>query len=99
MTMNRSWQRLLRSPYRRDPVVSLIVTMGIVDAVMGGASDRWSLMSMGLGMAGAAIVWRWWRSQQRHVELPSRAPIHYLPERSSRPALPALNLPRKHLPK
>jgi hypothetical protein len=96
--MNGLFPRFLKSAYRKEPISSFILTMGAVDAVIGGVDNRWSLLTVGLGMVGTAIALRWWLGQQDKVELPSRAPIHYLPARSSRPSLPMLSATRKNPP-
>jgi hypothetical protein len=93
--MSRPWHKFLTSRYRKEPVSSFILTVGVVDAVMGGAGDRWSLMTVGVGIVGVAIALRWFRVRQQPLEMPSRKPIHYLPSRSSRQALPTLSTSRK----
>ncbi len=97
--MSRSWHRLLKSTYRREPISSFILTVGVVDAVIGGVGDRWSLMIVGLGIVGVAIALRissaQWRKTQQPEEPPARAPIHYLPAHTSTPTLPMLTMSRK----
>lgn len=98
--MSRSWHRLLKSTYRREPISSFILTVGAVDAVIGGVGDRWSLMIVGFGIVGVAIALRmssahWRKAQQQQEEPPARAPIHYLPAHTSTPTLPMLTMSRK----
>jgi hypothetical protein len=95
--MNGLGSRFLKSAYRREPISSFILTVGAVDAVIGGVDGRLSLLLLGLGAVATAIALRWWLQRQK-IELPSGAPIHYLPARSSRPSLPMLTTARKNPP-
>jgi hypothetical protein len=92
--------QFLRSAYRREPISSFLLTVGTVDAVMGGVAERSSLMAVGLGTVGVAIALRLlaFRStrQERPIRQPQRTPVLYLPEQSSRPALPLLGDAHKH---
>jgi small-conductance mechanosensitive channel len=90
--------RFLKSAYRKEPISSFILTVGTVDAVIGGVDSRLSLLILGLGIVGVAIALRWWLTQRNKIELPTGAPIHYLPSRSSRPSLPMLSVSRKNPP-
>ena len=97
--MNAAWVRFLKSTYRREPITSFLVTVGAVDAVIGGLGDRWSLFTLGMGTVGLAIVLRWLMIQQRStVEVPSEAPEYFLPPTPSRTALPNLNAPNHKKP-
>ncbi len=89
--MNPSWTRLLRSAYRREPITSFVVTVGVVDAAIGSIGASGSLLAFGLGTAGVAIALRWWQIYRSGAEQPAPAPEYYLPPQSSRPQLPALN--------
>lgn len=89
--MNALWPRILKSAYRREPIVSFVVTIGTVDAVIGGVGSSLSLLSFGLGSVGVALILRWWLLQRAKIEQPEAAPEYYLPPSSSRPALPKLN--------
>nr|WP_242043685.1 hypothetical protein [Leptolyngbya sp. FACHB-671] len=97
--MNLLWSRMLKSGYRKEPISSFIITVGAVDAVIGGVGDRLSLMLLGVGLVGVAIALRWWKIRQSKIEIPSSAPIHYLPGHSSRPQLPTLSMSRKTPPR
>ncbi|MCL2933293.1 MAG: hypothetical protein MGG11_13875 [Trichodesmium sp. MAG_R03] len=96
--INALWLRILKTAYRKDPVVSFLVTMGAVDAIIGGAEASWSLFGLGMGTIGMAIVLRLWLLRRPHVEQATAVPEYYLPPNSSRLQLPILNRNQKHLP-
>ena len=75
-----------------------MITIGVVDAVIGGFDDRWPLFTFGLGTVGVAIALRWWLQKQRRPPEPSQSPQYYLPSRSSRPTLPLLTVAKKNPP-
>lgn len=96
--MNAALPRFLKSAYRKEPLPSFLITMGIVDAVIGGFGDRWSLFTFGLGTVGIAIALRWWLVQKQSSEPSQPVVQHYLPYRSSRPEIPMLSASKKHPP-
>ncbi|BAZ11257.1 hypothetical protein NIES4071_30830 [Calothrix sp. NIES-4071] len=98
--MNIALPRLLKSTYRREPVVSGLITIGVVDAVIGGFGDSWSLFAFGLGTAGLTLALRWWRvsGQSRPLPQEEKVPQLYLPERSSSTSLPMLSVTKKKPP-
>lgn len=96
--MNVVWPRILKSAYRREPITSFIITVGAVDAVIGGIGSRGSLLTFGLTVAGVAIALRWWQFQRSQVEETERVPELYLPASSSRPQLPQLAPAKKRRP-
>jgi len=93
--MNAALPRFLKSAYRKEPLPSFLITIGLVDAVIGGLDERWSLFTFGLGTVGVAIALRWWLMQQRSSEPSQPVAQHYLPPRSSRPELPMLTVSKK----
>lgn len=93
-----SLSRFLKSASRKEPVSGFVLLVGIVDVVIGGAGGHWSLLAVGLGTVGVAIAVRWWKIQTSRIEVTERAPIHYLPSRSSSPSLPLLQMSRKRPP-
>jgi len=96
--MNAAWVRFLRSAYRREPIVSFMITIGAVDAVIGGVGDRVTLLTFGMSTVVLAIVLRWLMVQRRPAEIPTEAPQIYLPPTSSQSQLPSLSVPNKKRP-
>ncbi|WP_088430946.1 hypothetical protein [Halomicronema hongdechloris] len=50
--MNRPWTYWLKTTYRRQRLVSIAVTAGMVDVLLGGLDGSPSLAAFGLAMAG-----------------------------------------------
>ncbi|MBH8572769.1 hypothetical protein I8752_07020 [Nostocaceae cyanobacterium CENA369] len=96
--MNAVLPRFLKSTYRKDPLISVLITVGVVDALIGGLDDSWSLFAFGLGTAGITLALKLWRIQQRR-SIPEEPVVqHYLPSRSSSPTLPMLTVTKKKPP-
>ena len=97
--MNAALPRFIKSAYRKEPLPSFLLTIGVVDAVIGGLGDRATLLGFGLGTVGVAIALRWWIIQQRGSE-PSQPPVaqRYLPYNSSSQELPKLSMSKKKPP-
>ncbi len=87
----------MRTTYRKEPISSFILTVGTVDAVIGGVDGQWSLMGLGCAVVALAIALRWRLASFRQTEsiMEPRSPIRYLPEQSSRPSLPMLMTKKK----
>ncbi|AFZ60151.1 hypothetical protein H6G54_08750 [Anabaena cylindrica FACHB-243] len=93
--MNAVLPRFLKSAYRKEPIISALITMGVVDALIGGLDDSWSLFAFGLGTTGIALAFKLWRMQQR-PPLPDEPVVqHYLPSNSSSPPLPIMTVSKK----
>ncbi|MEA5512004.1 hypothetical protein VB715_19715 [Crocosphaera sp. UHCC 0190] len=88
--MNILLPRVLRTFYRKEPISSFILTVGAVDAVIGGVGQRWSLLSLGLLIATLSIILRWWQVQKSQPILTEDTPRRYLPPSSTRTPLPQL---------
>ena len=67
-----------------------MVTVGIVDAVIGGVSSSISLLSFGLSSVGVILVLRWWMWQKSKLQQAETAPEYALPPSSARSPLPKL---------
>ncbi len=89
----------MKSMYRKEPIISFMVTGGIVNVALGGLTEHWSLMSVGLSVVGVAIaLWARQSLTRRRAEPTSkRPPVYVLPPASSS-TLPMLNVPKKNPP-
>lgn len=97
--MNAVLPRVLKSAYRKEPLISIFMTIGIVDAFIGGLDDSWSLFAFGLGALGVALTFKLWRMQQRpSVPEEPQAQGYYLPAQSSSSSLPMLSITKKKPP-
>ena len=98
--MNAVFPRIVKSAYRREPLITILITMGIVDALIGGLDDSWALFIFGLGTAGTALIIRWLRIKQSPTLQNPDEPVKqlYLPTRSSNSSLPMLSISKKKPP-
>ena len=53
------WQKFLRSTYRREPVTSFVMTMALMEFVIGSFEQEWSLLGVAGVMAMGTIVLRY----------------------------------------
>ena len=91
--MNPINPRFLSSVYRREPIPSFLVTIGLVNATIGGLNDRTGLFSLGLATVGGAILWRWRLQQKPTIQIPPKSQI-YLSAASS-DSVPTLKTPKR----
>lgn len=97
--MSLSLPRAIRSVYRKEPISSFVLTMGAVDAAIGGFDNRWSLLAVGVGTVSLAIVYRWWLfRRQRAEQQVEQGPVRMLPPHSSNTQLPLLSMSKKRPP-
>ena len=88
--------RFLTSAYRKEPISAFIITMGVVNTMIGGFGENWALAIVGLGTTGLAIGFRWWLMQRTAAaKLPDTVAEYYLPPAVSRPPLPRLETSRR----
>ena len=106
--MNAVLPRFLKLSYRREPLISAFITIGIVDAIIGGFNDSWSLFSVGLstiGITSIALLWRLWLQNQRLQSKTEKSVAqqqqYYLPPQPtiSTSTLPMLTIPKKKPPR
>jgi protein-S-isoprenylcysteine O-methyltransferase Ste14 len=100
--MRNSWSRILKSVYRKEPILSFAATAGAVNVAIGGLSEHWTLMAVGIGTVGVAIALRWWQVHTHRSPLEpvtSRAISPYvLPPAPDYAPLPTLTMSRKNPP-
>jgi hypothetical protein len=94
------WMRTLKLVYRREPILSFLVTAGAVNVAIGGLSEHWSLVSVGLSVVGVAIALgvRQQMQPRRHspMRVPKRRSLYALPP--SAEELPLLRIAPKNPP-
>ncbi len=88
------------SIYRKEPILAFGITVGAVDAAIGGFSEHYALLAVGLITVGSAIGLRLWLQQQRRPlpQPPQRKATYLLADKSSNASLPLLTLPKKNPP-
>ncbi|MGK7918556.1 MAG: hypothetical protein AB4080_00910 [Trichodesmium sp.] len=96
--MNALWPKFLKTAYRKEPIVSFVVTVGAVDTVIGGLESSLPLLGVGIGTIGLSIVIRLCLLKGSRLEQTNPVPEYYLPPNSSRPQLPILNRNKNNFP-
>ncbi|PSB30288.1 hypothetical protein C7B70_16510 [Chlorogloea sp. CCALA 695] len=91
--MNPINPRFLSSMYRKEPIPSFLVTIGLVNAIIGGLNDRTGLFSLGLATVGGAILGRWRMQQKPTAQIQPKSQI-YLSAASS-DSVPTLKTPKR----
>lgn len=84
--------------FRREPVVSTVVTAGTVNVLLGTLEGQAILAFLGVLVVSGAIVLRSWQRHRRPVSWPENPPVRYLPDRTARPPMPMLGLSRRDTP-
>ncbi len=88
--INVIWPRFIRKAYRTEPVSAFILTVGAVDAAIGGIGQRWSLLSVGITVVVVTGLLRWLQIERAKAVAVEEKPRYYLPPSSSRTPLPML---------
>lgn len=89
--INTIWPRFLGKAYRKEPITGFILAVGLVDTVIGGAGQRWTLLSFGILVVTIAAIARWLQIQKAKKPIREESPRYYLPPRSSGVPLPVLS--------
>ncbi|MEN9208150.1 MAG: hypothetical protein Q6K31_08290 [Gloeomargarita sp. GMQP_bins_14] len=93
-----SLARRIRSYYSRYPVVSMVVTAGLIDMVLGGTKSAWFLFWLGFLATTGTLTWRWLVSRRTAPPPATERPRHYLTSESSASSLPMLRMNRRSNP-
>lgn len=97
--MNVTLARKLKSIYRKEKISAFIFTFGAMDAILGGFSERWTLLSLGILLVIIGGWMRWLQMQKTKNIISSSNPRRYLnPSRSNLTPLPPLKRKRDYLP-
>ena len=86
------WQKFLKSTYRREPITSFVITMALMELMIGGFEQEWSLLGLAGVMVVGAIVIRYRQGNRQGMRSPdlNQPTEYYLPPASPRPILPRL---------
>jgi len=83
--------RFLTRLYRKEPLSSFLLTVGLVDAIIGSMGGKWGLFSLSAVILLIGIGVRWWHLQTPDQTLTEKPPRRYLPPSSSSQPLPMLS--------
>jgi len=91
---------LIKRLFRKQPVVSTVVTVGTVNILLGMVEGQAMLAFLGVLAVTGTIALRGWQKYRRPLEMdfPERSPTRYLPEQTARPAMPVLGLSSRRNP-
>jgi hypothetical protein len=88
--MARLNRRTVKRLYRKEPVSSFLIVMGLIEVVIGGVDEQWGLFAVGLGFVLGAIAVRWSRIRREPQDLQRVLPRRYLPPSEINVPLPRL---------
>lgn len=77
--MARANRKFFKTLYRKEPISSFLVVVGLMEVVIGGVDEQWSLFSLGLGLVLGAMVVRSSQLRKRQREVEKMMPRRYLP--------------------
>lgn len=76
--MNILLPRFLTRAYRKEPISAFVLTVGLVNVLIGGVGERWSLLTIGLLVGTSAIALRWWQGYKRRTISENQTATRYL---------------------
>jgi len=76
--MNISLPRFITRAYRKEPITAFVFTVGLVNALIGGVGERWTLLTFGLFIGASAIALRWWQGYQGRTINDNKTTTRYL---------------------
>jgi hypothetical protein len=88
--MNILLPRFITRAYRKEPISAFVFTIGIVNALIGGVGERWTLLTFGLLIGASAIALRWWQGYQTRTVNDRKATARYLTGSDAPRPLPPL---------
>ncbi|OKH18426.1 hypothetical protein [[Limnothrix rosea] IAM M-220] len=74
--------------YRKEPISSFLIVMGLIQLVIGGVDSQWNLFSLGSGLVLGAFFVRWSQIRKRRMESERVLPRRYLPPSETPSPLP-----------
>ncbi|MBF2057077.1 MAG: hypothetical protein IGQ45_07600 [Cyanobacterium sp. T60_A2020_053] len=90
--------RSLKSMYRQESISAFIFIFGAVDALMGGFSHHWTLLSFGVFIFLTGVMVRWLQEEKQKKIKNLNSPRRYLPSSAPPQPLPVLYRKRDYRP-
>lgn len=79
--------------FRREPVISTVVTAGTVNILLGMAEGQALLAFLGVLVVSGTLAGRGWQKYHRQpLDFADSVPVHYLPDQTSQSAMPMMGL-------
>lgn len=88
--MARFNRQTFKRLYRKEPISSFLIVMGLIEVMIGGADEHWSLFSLGLGLVLGAFFVRWSQLRKARLEYQKVLSRRYLPSSEANLPLPRL---------
>jgi hypothetical protein len=92
--MGHPVSRSIQRRFRKEPVIAMVVTVAVVNALLGTLQGQALLAVVGVVVAGGTLSWRTWDRYRRPAPIPNQPP-RYLPDQASRPQMPVMGLSSK----
>ena len=84
--MARRNSKFFKRIYRKEPISSFLIVMGLIQLVIGGVDSQWSLFSLGFGVVIGAFVVRWSQGRKHRLQRERVSTRRYLaPSKGARP--------------
>lgn len=94
------WSRRVKSIYRKEPLISFLITGGAINVALGSVTEHWSLMSVGLSVVGIAIaLWVQQSHRRQRADLMPRRTSSYILPPAKSTSLPPLTIPKSNPPR
>ncbi|NJN20172.1 MAG: hypothetical protein HC812_01895 [Leptolyngbya sp. RL_3_1] len=93
--MGQPVPRLIQRRFRKEPIISMVMTVGLMNALLGSLQGQALLAVLGVLVVGGTLSWRTWYRYRRRAPMSDRPSMRYLPDRTSRPQMPVMGLSAK----
>ena len=79
--------------FRREPIISTVVTAGTVNILLGMAEGQALLAFLGVLVVSGTLAGRGWQKYHRQpIDFADSSPVRYLPDQTSPPPMPIIGL-------
>jgi hypothetical protein len=82
----------LYSTYRKERISAFILIIGVVDGIIGGFNEHWTLLSLGVLLVITSATVRWLQIQKSQNSQTKELPKRYLSPSTSYNPLPTITI-------